>query len=147
MDVSVLTGATDANPVNKLVQLLSDLETKIQVAWRPNNLTSVLWCELQTSNLAKDRADLVAQIDATSEALRTKVDDLARCGDPMPVRWRQAPSASTTTTSRVLTLKVESTSAMVTLTLALVIRISRSGGETEVVVLLTHSVSTHLERN
>ena len=31
------------------------------------------------------RADLVAQLGATSEALRTKIDDLARCGDPMPI--------------------------------------------------------------
>ena len=33
----------------------------------------------------KDRADLVAQIDPTSEALRTKIDDFARSGDPMPI--------------------------------------------------------------
>ena len=40
---SILTGATDANPVNEVVQLLSDLETKIQEAWRPHNFTRVLW--------------------------------------------------------------------------------------------------------
>ena len=33
----------------------------------------------------KDRADLVAQLGATSEALRTKIDDVARSGDPMPI--------------------------------------------------------------
>ena len=32
-----------------------------------------------------DRADLVAKFGATSEALRTKIDDLARGGDPMPI--------------------------------------------------------------
>ena len=42
LDVSTLTGATDANPANKVVQLLSDFETKTQEAWRPNNLTRVL---------------------------------------------------------------------------------------------------------
>ena len=45
MDVPVLsipTDATDANPVNKAVQFLSDFQTKIQEAWRPNNLTRVL---------------------------------------------------------------------------------------------------------
>ena len=40
--LSILTGATNASPVNKLVWLLSDFETKTQEAWRPNNLTSVL---------------------------------------------------------------------------------------------------------
>ena len=45
VDVSVLstlTGATDANRVNKVVQLLSDFETKIKEAWRSNNFTRVL---------------------------------------------------------------------------------------------------------
>ena len=42
VDVSILTGATDANPVNEVVQPLSDFETKIQETWRPNNFTSVL---------------------------------------------------------------------------------------------------------
>ena len=40
VDVSILIGATDTNPVNKAVQFPSDFETKIQEAW-PNNLTSV----------------------------------------------------------------------------------------------------------
>ena len=31
----------------------------------------------------KDRVDLVPQLGATCEALRTKIDDLARSGDPM----------------------------------------------------------------
>ena len=42
VDVSILIGATDANPANEVVQLLSDFETKIQEAWRPNNFTNVL---------------------------------------------------------------------------------------------------------
>ena len=42
VNVSTLTGATDANPVNKVVQLLSDFETETQEAWRPNNLKRVL---------------------------------------------------------------------------------------------------------
>ena len=33
----------------------------------------------------KDRADFVAQLGATGEALRTKIDDLARSGHPMPI--------------------------------------------------------------
>ena len=41
VNVSILASATDANPVNKVVQLLSDFETKIQEAWRPNNFTKV----------------------------------------------------------------------------------------------------------
>ena len=51
-----------------------------------------VWCESRTSDLAdavltghEDRADLVAQLGAMSEALRTKIDDLARSGDPMPI--------------------------------------------------------------
>ena len=42
VDVSILPGATNANPVNKVVQLLSDFKTKIQEAWRPNNFKRVL---------------------------------------------------------------------------------------------------------
>ena len=42
VDVSILTGATDANPLNRAVQFLSDFETKMQEAWRPSALTSVL---------------------------------------------------------------------------------------------------------
>ena len=75
MDVSILTGETDANPVIKAVQLLSDFETKIQEAWRPNNLTSSLFgvCRKRVILLLlyrhsrKDRT-----LGATSEALRTK---------------------------------------------------------------------------
>ena len=37
--LSILPGATDANPVNEVVQLLSDFETKIQEALEPNNFT------------------------------------------------------------------------------------------------------------
>ena len=51
-----------------------------------------VWCESRTSDLAyavqteqKDRADLVAQLGATSEAPRTKIDGLARSGDQMPI--------------------------------------------------------------
>ena len=47
---SILTAATDANPVNKAVQFLLEFETKIQEAWRPNNFTN--WCESQLSDLA-----------------------------------------------------------------------------------------------
>ena len=94
MDVSVLTGATDANPVNKVVLLLSGSKLRPRYRKRGGQTTSrefFVWCESQTSDLGyavqtgqKDRADLVAQLGATSEALRTKIDDFARSGDPMP---------------------------------------------------------------
>ena len=42
MDVSILIGATDANPVNEVMQVLSDFETEIQEARRPTNFTRVL---------------------------------------------------------------------------------------------------------
>ena len=42
VDVSILTLAMDANPVNEVVKLLPDFETKIQEARRPNNFTRVL---------------------------------------------------------------------------------------------------------
>ena len=97
--LSILTGATDANPV-----------TRVQYRKRGGQTTSrefSVWCESQTSDLAfavqneqKDRADLVAQLGATSEALRT--------------RWRSdadlKKQALFASTSRVL--QVESTSAM-----------------------------------
>ena len=41
VDVSILTLAMDANPVNEVVKLLPDFETKIQEARRPNNFTRV----------------------------------------------------------------------------------------------------------
>ena len=78
VDVSFLTGATDTNPVNEVVQLLSDFETKIQEAWRPNNFTSVLslFGVSQTSDLVfavqkeqKDPADLEAGLGAASEGI------------------------------------------------------------------------------
>ena len=40
--LSILTGAADANPANKVVYLLLTFQTKIQEAWRPKNFTSVL---------------------------------------------------------------------------------------------------------
>ena len=42
VDVSILTGATVADPENNVVQLQSDFETKIQEAWRPNNFARFL---------------------------------------------------------------------------------------------------------
>ena len=102
---SILTGATDANPANKVVQLLSNVEGKIQAegGGQTTSREFSVWCKSQTSDLAfavqteqKDQADLEAQLvqlGATSEALRTKIGDFARSGDPMPIRWRQPPSA------------------------------------------------------
>ena len=91
--LSILTSETDANPVNGVVQVLSDFETKIQEAWRQTtSRESSNWCESQTSDLAfavqtehRDRADWVAQLGATSEAMRTEIDDFARSVDPMPI--------------------------------------------------------------
>ena len=40
--LSILTGAADANPVNEVVLLQSNFETKIQKPWRPNNFARVL---------------------------------------------------------------------------------------------------------
>ena len=78
MDVSVLSilaGATDANPLNKVVQLLSDLETKIQEGvWRPNDSMGVLWL-VQVGNerscfRCTDRAERSSALGGAARAAR-----------------------------------------------------------------------------
>ena len=69
------------------------LRRRSHEAWRPNDPheCSLFGVSRERVSLLmphqtdqKDRADLVAQLRAMSEALRTKIDDVARSGDPMP---------------------------------------------------------------
>jgi len=82
--------AAEVNPVNKVVQLLTDLEAKIKAegveAHRVHEEFTA-WCKTQSSDLTfavqtgqKEKADLEAnlvQLGASSESLQTKIDDLA----------------------------------------------------------------------
>ena len=71
----------DANPVNKISVEAKRLH---QISlFGVSRKRVILLFAVETEQ--KDRADLVAQIDATSEALRTKICDLARSGDPMAI--------------------------------------------------------------
>ena len=79
-----------ANPVNKVIQLLTDLEWKVNAegleAHRVHEEFTA-WCNTQSSALtfavetgSKEKADLEAslvQLGATSESLQTKMSDLA----------------------------------------------------------------------
>ena len=90
--LSILTGATDANAVNEVLQFLSDYETKIQEVVEVNQLH-----ESSLVGVSRKRVILLFlyrqsrkiqrnwKRSATSEALRTKIDDLARSGDTMPI--------------------------------------------------------------
>ena len=91
--------------------------------------------------------DLVAQLGVTSEALRTKIDELARSGDPMPIRRRQALSAST---SSVLTLQGKVNVGNDDLDVGAGdqdIMFGYASDETEDVIPLTHSMETCLASN
>eukprot|EP00450_Noctiluca_scintillans_P038852 CAMPEP_0194476928 /NCGR_PEP_ID=MMETSP0253-20130528/727_1 /TAXON_ID=2966 /ORGANISM="Noctiluca scintillans" /LENGTH=181 /DNA_ID=CAMNT_0039315835 /DNA_START=53 /DNA_END=594 /DNA_ORIENTATION=+ len=82
--------AAEASPVNKVVQLLSDLEIKIKAeSSEANELHEKFstWCKEQSKNLAfsvdtdqEDVNDLKAslqQLNAESAVLRSKIEDLA----------------------------------------------------------------------
>ena len=113
-----------------------------------------VWCESQTSDLAfavqteqKDPADLEAQLGATSEALRTKIDGLARSGDPMPILKaasairinKQSPDIAGGVNVGNDDLDVGAGDQDITF--------GYSSDEIEEFMPLTHSMSTRLERN
>ena len=87
---------------------------------------------------------MVAQLGATSGALCTKIDDLARCGDPVPILKaasafrinKQSPDIAREVNVGNDDLDGEQD-----------ITFGYSSDETEDVTPLTHSMSTRLERN
>ena len=93
MDVSTLTGATDANPANKRCSFCQILTPRYKK--RGGQTTSrvfSIWCESQTSDLAlavqteQERSigfDRAARCH--ERGIAHKIDDLARSGDPMPI--------------------------------------------------------------
>ena len=86
--------AADANPVNKVIQLLTKFEAKIKaegVEAHKVHEELTAWCKTQSSDLTfavqtgqKEKADLEAnfvKLGASSESHQAKIADLGQCGE------------------------------------------------------------------